>query len=310
MKILVTCPPMLKRISEFTAVFEAKGIELILPNVVQTLTEDDLLQIIPDVDGWIIGDDPATEKVFTAGKNGNLKAAVKWGVGVDNVDFKACEKLGIPITNTPNMFGAEVATLAVNYVLGLARQSFYIDREVRKGNWIKPAGRSLKDKNVALIGFGDIGKSTAKFLHTFDMHITVYDPFAKADESELNKFTFDTFPNNIEKADYVITTCALNPSTYQIINQDSIQKMKRGVCIINVSRGGIIDEKSLLAGLKSGHIDSVALDVFENEPLNTESPFVHMDNCILGSHNGSNTIEAVQRASNQAIDYLFNFLSI
>lgn len=310
MKILVTCPPMLKRISEFTPIFEAKGIELILPNVVQTLTEDELLQIIPEVDGWIIGDDPATEKVFTAGKNGKLKAAVKWGVGVDNVDFKACEKLGIPIINTPNMFGAEVATLAVNYVLGLARQSFYIDREVRKGNWIKPAGRSLKDKTVALIGFGDIGKSTAKFLHAFDMRITVYDPFAKADESELNKFTFDTFPNNIEKADYVITTCALNPSTYQIINHDTIKKMKKGVCIINVSRGGIIDEKSLLEGLKSGHIDSVALDVFENEPLTTESPFVHMDNCILGSHNGSNTIEAVQRASKQAIDYLFNFLSI
>jgi D-3-phosphoglycerate dehydrogenase len=310
MKILVTCPPMLKRISEFTPIFEDKGIELILPNVVQTLTEDELLQIIPDVDGWIIGDDPATERVFTAGKNGNLKAAVKWGVGVDNVDFKACEKLGIPITNTPNMFGAEVATLAVNYVLGLARQSYYIDREVRKGNWIKPAGRSLKDKNVALIGFGDIGKSTAKFLHAFDMNITVYDPFAKADESELIKYTFDIFPNNIEKADYVITTCALNPSTFKIINQDSIQKMKKGVCIINVSRGGIIDEQSLLDGLNSGHIESAALDVFENEPLTNESPFVHMDNCILGSHNGSNTIEAVQRASNQAIEYLFNFLNI
>lgn len=301
---------MLKRISEFTPIFEDKDIELILPNVVQTLTEDELLQIIPDVDGWIIGDDPATEKVFTAGKNGNLKAAVKWGVGVDNVDFKTCEKLGIPITNTPNMFGAEVATLAVNYVLGLARQSYYIDREVRKGNWIKPAGRSLKDKNVALIGFGDIGKSTAKFLHAFDMKITVYDPFAKADESELIKYTFDIFPNNIEKADYVITTCALNPSTFKIINQDSIQKMKKGVCIINVSRGGIIDEQSLLDGLNSGHIDSVALDVFEIEPLTNVSPFVHMDNCILGSHNGSNTIEAVQRASNQAIEYLFNFLNI
>lgn len=310
MKILVTCPPMLKRIDEFRAIFEAKGIELVLPNVVQTLTEDELLEIIPNVDGWIIGDDPATEKVFTAGVNGKLKAAVKWGVGVDNVDFKACEKLGIPITNTPNMFGAEVATLAVNYVLGLSRQTFYIDREIRKGNWIKPAGRSLKNKNIALIGFGDIGKSTAKFLQAFEMNITVYDPFAKPNEIEKTNYCFESFPNKIEDADYVITTCALNTSTYQMINYDSISKMKKGVCIINVSRGGIIDESAVIDGLNSGHIDSVALDVFENEPLSINSPFIKMEKCILGSHNGSNTIEAVQRASNQAIEYLFNFLNI
>lgn len=310
MKILVTCPPMLKRIDEFKSIFEEKGIELILPNVVQTLTEEELLEIISEVDGWIIGDDPATEKVFTKGKNGKLKAAVKWGVGVDNVDFEACKKLGIPITNTPNMFGAEVATLAVNYVLGLARQSFYIDREIRKGNWVKPAGRSLKSKNVALIGFGDIGKSTAKFLHAFEMNLTVYDPFAKPTEQEINSYTFETFPNNIEEADYVITTCALTPSTNKMINQTSIAKMKKGVCFINVSRGGIVDEPALIESLQSGHIDSVALDVFENEPLSLNSPFIKMENCILGSHNGSNTIEAVQRASHQAIEYLFNFLNI
>ena len=310
MKILVTCPPMLKRIDEFRSIFEAKGIELILPNVVQTLSEDELLEIIPNVDGWIIGDDPATEKVFTAGVNGKLKAAVKWGVGVDNVDFKACEKLGIPITNTPNMFGAEVATLAVNYVLGLSRQTFYIDREIRKENWIKPAGRSLKNKNVALIGFGDIGKYTAKFLHVFEMNITVYDPFAKPNEIESQNYTFESFPNKIENADYVITTCALNASTHQMINHSSIQKMKKGVSIINVSRGAIIDESALIDGLNSDHIDSVALDVFENEPLSINSPFIKMEKCILGSHNGSNTIEAVQRASNQAIEYLFNFLNI
>ena len=103
MKVLVTCPPMLKQIDLFRSIFEEKGIELLTPNVVQTLTEEELMEILPTVDGWIIGDDPATERVFTAGKNGKLKAAVKWGVGVDNVDFNACKKLGIPIINTPNI---------------------------------------------------------------------------------------------------------------------------------------------------------------------------------------------------------------
>lgn len=310
MKVLVTCPPMLRRIDEFKSIFEAKGIELVLPNVVQTMTEEELIEILPEVDGWIIGDDPATERVFTVGKKGKLKAAVKWGVGVDNVDFKACEKLGIPIINTPNMFGAEVATVAVGYVLGLARQTFYIDREIRKGNWVKPAGRSLKDKVVGLIGFGDIGKATAKFLHAFDMKINVYDPYAKKSKKNLQDYCFVNFPEKLDEPDYIVITCALNSSTSGMINADSISKMKDGVSIINVSRGGLIDEESLLEGLNSGKIEAVALDVFENEPLSLNSPFIEMENSILGSHNGSNTIEGVQRASLQAVECLFQFLNV
>ncbi len=310
MKVLITCPPMLRRIDEFKSIFESKGVELILPNVVQTMTEDELIEIIPDVEGWIIGDDPATERVFMAGKNGKLKAAVKWGVGVDNVDFKACQKLGIPIINTPNMFGAEVATIAVSYVLGLARQSYLIDREVRKGNWVKPAGRSLSGLVVGLIGFGDIGKSTARFLHAFDMKINVYDPFANKSDEDLKKYQFYSFPEKLEEADFVIATCALNASTTNMINADSIKKMKDKVYIINVSRGGIIDESALLDALKSGKVEAAGLDVFENEPLTLDSEILEHDKCILGSHNGSNTIEGVKRASYQAIDYLFTFLGI
>ena len=97
MKVLITCPPMLRRIEEFRSIFTEKGIALITPNVVQVLSEEELIKLVPTVDAWIIGDDPATRKVFEAGKAGNLKAAVKWGVGVDNVDFTACKDLEIPI---------------------------------------------------------------------------------------------------------------------------------------------------------------------------------------------------------------------
>jgi D-3-phosphoglycerate dehydrogenase len=126
MKILITCPPMLRGIDQLKHFFEDKGIELILPEVVQTLTEEQLIELVPQVEGWIIGDDPATERVFQAGVEGKLKAAVKWGVGVDNVDFKACEKLGIPISNTPRMFGNEVADMALAYFTGLARDSYRV----------------------------------------------------------------------------------------------------------------------------------------------------------------------------------------
>ncbi|MDF1864190.1 MAG: NAD(P)-dependent oxidoreductase, partial [Saprospiraceae bacterium] len=225
MKVLVTCPPMLKQIEQFRSIFENKGIELITPNVVQTLSEEELMELLPQMDGWIIGDDPATERVFTAGKNGNLKAAVKWGVGVDNVDFNACKKLGIPIINTPNMFGAEVAGIAVSYVIGLARQTYLIDRGVRNGKWLKPAGISLAGRTVALIGFGDIGKATAHRLHAFDLKINVYDPFAEKSAEDKNRYHFLDFPNQLEAADFVVCTCALTTKTKHMINTETISQM-------------------------------------------------------------------------------------
>lgn len=310
MKVLVTCPPMLKRIDEFRSLFEEKNIELVIPNMIQTLSEEELVDLLPDIDGWIIGDDPATERVFIAGKNGKLKAAVKWGVGTDNVDFQACETLGIPIINTPNMFGSEVATIAVAYVLGLARQTYFIDREVRKGKWIKPAGRSVLGLKVGLIGFGDIGKATAKYLRGLDMLVNVYDPFAIKSEEDLKHYNFFSFPEKLDEADFVIVTCALTASTKHLINADTIALMKDGVYFVNVSRGGIMDEKAIISALKSGKIAGAGLDVFEIEPLPAASELRQFEQCIFGTHNGSNTIEGVRRATYQAISRLFDFLKV
>ena len=310
MKVLITCPPMLRQIHEFRSIFEDKGIELLTPDVVQTLSEEELIEILPNVDAWIIGDDPATERVFTAGKAGKLRAAVKWGVGVDNVDFNACKKLGIPIINTPNMFGAEVAGIAVSMVLGLARQTFLIDRGVREGKWLKPAGISLAGRTVALIGFGDIGKATAKRLHAFDLKINVYDPFASRSDEDMAKYAFLEWPNGLEMADFVVSTCALNDSTRYMINAETIAQMMDNVRIVNVSRGPVIDEKALIAALKTGKVHSAGLDVFEEEPLPMDSELRAFEHNIFGTHNGSNTIDGVRRASHQAIAYLFDFLKV
>jgi len=310
MKVLVTCPPMLKNIDLFRDQFTKKGIELITPEVTQTLSVEELLELVPNVEGWIIGDDPAKREVFEAGKKGKLIAAVKWGVGVDNVDFEACKDLGIPISNTPRMFGGEVADLAMAYLLGLARNSYQIDREVRKGNWIKPSGSSIAGKTVAVVGLGDIGQATIRRLKGFDVTIIGYDPFLKEDLTKIGVDIFDSFPNQIEKADFIIITCALTPSSKYLINQDTISKMKTGVRIINVSRGPLINEEHLLAALKSEKIESVALDVFEVEPLLKNHPILDYPKCILGAHNGSNTTEGVIRASHKAIELLFGFLNL
>lgn len=310
MKVLLTCPPMRNRIEEFRARFEEKGLELVIPEFVQTLTEAELMEIVPTVDAWIIGDDPATEKVFEAGKAGKLRAAVKWGVGVDNVDFKACERLGIPISNTPAMFGGEVADVGITFMLGLARQTYYIDREVRKGNWVKPCGISVTGKTVGVVGLGDIGRATTQRLSGFGVHVIGYDPFTELTPNEAHVQEILPFPDKLDQCDFVILTCALTPSSFHLINESTINQMKDGVYLVNISRGKLIDEPALVKALESGKIAAAGLDVFDEEPLTAENPLRTFEQCIFGTHNGSNTIEGVRRATEKAMSLLFGYLNV
>lgn len=308
-KVLVTCPPMLRLMSAFRPVFEARGVEVTTPDVVQTLSVEELIRIVPEHDGWIIGDDPATRAVFEAGKQGRLKAAVKWGIGVDNVDFAACTDLSIPITNTPNMFGGEVADIAVGYVIGLARQTFDIDRAVRAGGWIKPAGISLDGKTVALLGFGDIGRNTAKRLLAAGMRVVAYDPGYTA-HAGLEAVESAPWPQRLEEADFLVVTCALTASSRHMVNAETLALAKRGLRVVNVARGPVIDEPALIQALERGQVYSAALDVFEVEPLPADSPLRRHERCIFGSHNSSNTEDAVVRTTHRAIEHLFGFLAV
>lgn len=307
-KVLITCPPMLRAIDRFRAEFERRGIEITTPNVTQILSEPELIELVPQFDGWIIGDDPATRKVFTAGKAGRLKAAVKWGVGVDNVDFAACKDLGIPISNTPGMFGKEVADIAIGYVVALARQTFVIDRGVKAGQWLKPSGTSLSGKTVALVGFGDIGRNTAKRLLACELSVIAYDPYFQPTPS-FDVVQSAAWPDRLEEADFVVVTCALTPQNRHLVNAASLSRMKPGVRIVNVSRGPLVNEADLAAALTSGHVHSAALEVMEVEPLPAESPLRGFgDRVLFGSHNASNTVEAVNRTSEKAIELLAGFL--
>ena len=300
---------MLGMFDEFVEPAKALGITLVAAKTTQVLTEEELIELLPHYDGWIIGDDPATKQVFEAGLAGKLKAAVKWGIGVDNVDFAACKELNIPIINTPNMFGGEVADVAIAFLLGLARETYYIDREIRTNHgWPKPAGMSVAGKTVGVVGFGDIGKSTVKRLSGFDVNVTVYDPGVDGEQG-FNFVSRKKFPDGLEKLDFLIFTCALNKHNFHMLNAETLALMKAGAKVINVARGPLIDESALIDALHSGHISSAALDVFEEEPLPKNSPLREMAQCIFGSHNGSNTKEGVRRATLEAIDNISGFLN-
>ncbi len=307
-RVLLTCPPMLGMVDEFFPLFASRGVELVPAKVVQTLSEDELCALLPQFDGWIIGDDPATRRVFEAGKAGSLKAAVKWGIGVDNVDFAACKDLGIPITNCPNMFGAEVADVGMGYISALARETHVIDRGVREGRWPKPRGISLAGRTLGLVGLGDIGRNLARRALAAGMLIVAYDPFYNGPLAD--GIARADWPQRIGEADFLAFTCALTPANRHMLDATTLGQAKLGVRIVNVARGPLIDETALFAALKGGHVHSAALDVFEVEPLPADSPLRGLPQTIFGSHNGSNSMDAVRRCSHFAIDKLMGFLGV
>jgi D-3-phosphoglycerate dehydrogenase len=299
---------MLGMIEEFRPLFESRGVDLTPAKVVQILSEDELCALLPQFDGWIIGDDPATRRVFTAGKAGRLKAAVKWGIGVDNVDFVACKDLGIPITNCPNMFGAEVADVGMSYIGALARETFIIDRGVRGGRWPKPRGISLAGRTLGLVGLGDIGRNLARRALAADMKIVAYDPFyTGALDDGISRANW---PDRVGEADFLAFTCALTASNRHMLSAEVLAAAKPGVRVVNVARGPLIDEAALAAALQSGQVHSAALDVFEVEPLPADSPLRSLPQTIFGSHNGSNSADAVRRCSVFAIDQLLGYLGV
>ena len=250
---------------------------------------------------------------------------MKWGVGTDNVDFEACKQLNIPVTNIPGVFGEEVSDVAVGYLLCLSRKLHEIHNGNLNNNWLKPIGETLVDKKVCIIGLGDIGRCIARKLLAFKLNIWASDPMylkknnkiqsKHSQENNIDLFkdihdvNIDTIDNCLNEANFIIICCPLNKHTYHLINKEKILKCKKGVKIINVARGPIVKEKDIIELLETGFIDSVGFDVFEEEPLPIDNKLRNFQQNIFGSHNGSNTIEAVDKVSKVALEKVHNFLN-
>ena len=310
-KILLTCPPMIGMVDAFSKDFENVNFDVTVPKFTQEMSEDALCDIIGEYDGWIIGDDPASRRVLESGVKGRLKACMRWGVGTNNVDFAAFKEFNIPIENTPGVFGREVADLACHYVTGLARDTFTIDRKLKQGEWFKPIGQSLWSARALIVGFGDIGQNLAKRLLAHDMEVWFYDPHVEKSEIAPGCSKV-TWPHALSHVDYVIFTAPLNDKTHHMFNEGNVGLVKQGIKLVNVGRGPLVSEAALVKGLQEGSIAAAALDVFEIEPY---SPVTHTrlaqfsDRLTLGSHNGSNTREAVESVSKLCITKLSGFLA-
>ena len=232
------------------------------------------------------------------------------GIGTDNVDLAAVRELGLGFTNTPHMFGDEVADYAMAYVTALARELFIVDRGVRAGGWPKPAGISLRGKTLGLVGYGDIGRAAAKRFAAAGLELMIYDPAAAAMALvQEDGRALRVWPDGTEQWDFLVFTCALTSANRHMFDHAVLARCRAGLRVINVARGPLVNTEALLDGLCDGRIHSAALDVFESEPLSLDHGLHKFERVVCGSHNATNTVEAVRRTSRQTIAELIRLLS-
>ncbi|KAK7011022.1 D-3-phosphoglycerate dehydrogenase-like isoform X2, partial [Biomphalaria glabrata] len=263
------------------------------------LSKEDLLKEIAGYDGLIVRSaTKVSAEVINAGVN--LKIIGRAGTGVDNIDTEVATKKGIIVMNTPGGNTLSAAEHTCTLIIALTRNLGEASKSMKDGKWDRKKfmGTELYGKTLAIIGLGRIGKEVALRMQSFGMTTIGYDPIISSDESA----TFNTEWMPLEKiwplADYITVHTPLIPQTKNLINDAVFGKCKKGVKVINVARGGIIDEDALLRALQSGQCGGAGLDVFIEEPPKDYTLAKH-PNVIATPHLGASTIEAQVRVAEE-----------
>ncbi len=293
--ILLTAPYMIPFLDRFRPVFAHYGLEVIVPEVHERMEEEDLLRYAGQFDGTICGDDRYTARVLEACAP-RLKVIAKWGTGIDSIDKVAAERLGIRVYRTPNAFTLPVADTVMGYILAFARNIPWMDRAMKAGRWEKIQGRSLSECTLGVIGVGDIGKAVLRRARAFGMRLLGND-IAEVDHVFLAEVGVEMVPLErlLAEADFISLNCDLNPTSYHLINRETLRLVKPGAVLINTARGPVVDEAALVEALQEGRLGGAALDVFEVEPLPEDSPLLRMDNVLLAPHNANSSPAAWER---------------
>jgi D-3-phosphoglycerate dehydrogenase len=308
--VLFSAPYMIPFLDRFRPLLEGYGLELIVPEVHERLSEDEILAYAGKFDGTICGDDHYTARVLAACAP-RLKIISKWGTGIDSIDRQAAAQLGIRIGNTPNAFTLPVADTVLGYMLAFARRHPWMDRAVKAGIWDKQPGLSLSECTLGVVGVGTIGKAVVRRARAFGMTILGND-IIEIDHVFLkeNGVEMTSLENLLGRSDFVSLNCDLNPTSHHLMNPRTLACMRPTAVLINTARGPIVDEPALVAALQSGQVAGAALDVYEHEPLPASSPLLRMDNVMLAPHNANSSPAAWERVHFNTIKNLLEGLGM
>ncbi|HOA21929.1 MAG TPA: phosphoglycerate dehydrogenase [Anaerolineaceae bacterium] len=287
--VLISAPYMLPFMQRFSPVLERLGMRVIIPEVHERLSEEELLAYAGQFDGTICGDDRYTRRVIQACQP-RLKVISKWGTGIDSIDQEAAAEFGVAVRNTPNAFTVPVAESVLGYMLSFARRFGAMDSAMKSGEWEKIPGYTLSEKTLGVVGVGNVGKAVLRRARAFGMKLLGNDIIEIAPDFLLEN-SVESVPlrDLLERADFVSLNCSLTPSSFHLMNAESFGWAKPGAVLINTSRGPVVEEPALVRALQSGRLAGAALDVFEVEPLPVESPLRGMENVLLAPHNSNSS---------------------
>ena len=249
--------------------------------------EEPMKALIAEADYAISGQVAVSSDVLRAGRK--LKLVHKWGVGVDNIDIEAARALGIRVARTTGSNALPVAEFTIGLMISALRFIAWSHEELKQGRWA--TGRlpgdtyTLSGKTVGIVGLGAIGKTVARLLAGFGCTLlySKRTPLDPAEEAALG-VRHASLAEILERADVVSLHCPLTPETTNLIDAAALRAMKKTAILVNVARGGVVDEQALVAALRSRAIAGAAMDVFSVEPLSPDSPLLALDNIVVTPH--------------------------
>lgn len=260
-----------------------------------------LLDIIADADVVITRSSTDVDEKFIAAVK-KMKAIVRAGVGVDNVDIEGCSKEGIIVMNVPTANTIAAVELTMTHMLSCMRMFPYSHDHLKNQRiWKREKwyGHELKGKKLGIIGFGNIGSRVGTRCKAFEMDVVAYDPYIPASKATDLGVKYTESFDEILACDIITIHTPKNQETIDIIGTEEIAKMKEGVVLVNCARGGLYNEEALYDGLKSGKIRFAGIDVFKKEPA-TDNPLLDLDNIVVSPHLGANTYESQYNIGTQA----------
>ena len=274
--------------------------------------EAELLRLAPETDAFITrGMIKISREIMAASPRLNVIGV--HGIGCDHVDLHAAKELGKVVLNTPDALTVTVAEMAIALVLALTRRVIIANTATRNGGWNRKygdlVGVELAGKTVGVIGLGRIGEATARRLKPFGVNLLYWSRTRKPDVERQINIQYTDLTNLLQRSDIITLHIPGTPETYHIIGERELASMKPNALLVNVSRGNLIDERHLVTALLSGRLAGVALDVFENEPLNLDNPLIGMNNVILTPHLAASCKEALARMATQIAESVISVLN-